>query len=274
MALLGACDLFQPLQILEESEPKTSQTAQSEGDAAKASHAAGGEVSGGAESEAPLPPEALLKSERGGGTVDEGVSGAQLQAWLAAHVAADQRKTPARARLETVSEGARWRVVFPDRLLAPNEAVEVQVVRHKAMTVMAAPLLVLPQSVPPELLGSLLVQNFDLYQSKLALGPGNRLFISYEVPNRLLDERELGENLEDLSFLAQKLTGLLEQRLIETALGGSRAGTNPGGAAGMAPQNPVFLDDPPQNGAELGPGAALGGNPPWPVPGEEGVELE
>lgn len=166
-----------------------------------------------------IAPVAVSKSTLGGGQEESGVTAAQLEKWLRAHVESDKRSVATRAQIEVVAEGKHWRVGFPDRLLAPGQPVKVEIVRHPAMTVMMAPLLRVPKNPPAEMLGALLAQNYELYQAKLSLGPQGDLYVSYEVPNRLLDRQELIDDVEDLSLLAQNLTGLVEQRLVELALG-------------------------------------------------------
>lgn len=232
---------------------------------ANAAHEAKKETSKAIETPAPV---ARSKSAIGGGEVDTGATAREIEAWLQAHVDSDKRSVATRTRFEVVAEGKHWRVSFPDRLLAPNQPVAIEIVRHPAMTVMMAPMLRVPKNPPAEMLGALLAQNYELYQAKLSLGPQGDLYVSYEVPNRLLDQQELIDDVEDLSLLAQNLTGLVEQRLVELALGMRPEGAQPQQQQ-VGPSNmPSNL--PPPGGLPPGPDVAQG-IPPHALPPAAGI---
>lgn len=155
--------------------------------------------------------EAPAPAEPGAGDV----SPENVEAWLGSYVRERSDEASPPVLTTTVAE-KQWRLTFPGRLIE-GAPMQVEIALHPAMTVLMAPLLPLPASTSRDLLASLMVQNYELYQSKLSISPEGQLFASYEVPNRLLDRRELLENVEDLTVLGRNIASAVSARLGEEA---------------------------------------------------------
>jgi hypothetical protein len=96
----------------------------------------------------------------------------------------------------TVTPNKRWRVTFAGHR---QPTISVDVVYSDHFTVVMGQLFILPTSADSDVYKTIAERNFDLEQMKLSVDPGGAVFASFEVPTRILDRRELLENIVSLA---------------------------------------------------------------------------
>jgi hypothetical protein len=119
-------------------------------------------------------------------------SAADMEKWLT------EEKLPFRA----LEAGKRWAITFEGQ---NTGTLTVIVVRGKDVTTALVRLFQVPDGASAAFYQALLRQNFAMFQIKLGLSDRNDLFLSYEVPNRILDRRELVEDVKAVARAADKL---------------------------------------------------------------------
>jgi hypothetical protein len=96
----------------------------------------------------------------------------------------------------TLDPGRRWRVSFTGHI---HPIVNVFVVYSNAFTVVWGKLFTLPDGADGDIYKAIAQRNFDLEQMKLSVDPAGEVFASFEVPTRIMDRRELVENIVSLA---------------------------------------------------------------------------
>jgi len=96
----------------------------------------------------------------------------------------------------TLDPGRRWRVSFAGRM---HPIVNVFVVYSNAFTIVWGKLFTLPNGAGSDIYKAIAERNFDLEQMKLSVDPAGEVFASFEVPTRIMDRRELVENIVSLA---------------------------------------------------------------------------
>lgn len=102
----------------------------------------------------------------------------------------------------TVAPGKRWRVTFAGH---KQPTVSVDVVYSDHFTVVLGQLFTMPPTADNDVYKAIAERNFDLEQMKLSVDPSGAVFASFEVPTRILDRRELLENIVSLAAALDSL---------------------------------------------------------------------
>lgn len=163
------------------------------------------------------PEEANKQAESSAGSTEatsdgeEDLSPGILENWL--KELTESPTTEDTPSLSVTAADQQWRLSYPN-LLGPEIPLDIDIALHPHMTVIMAPLLTLPSHTPKELLVALLSYNYELYQAKLALNDQGRLYLGFEVPNRLLDRQEFRDNVHSLvssaGTIAHHIASLLQ----------------------------------------------------------------
>jgi len=114
---------------------------------------------------------------------------------------------------ETLEPGRRWMAAFAGRRLP---RVVLYVVRGDDFTVIMGKLFTVSDKTSTAFYRALARRNFDYDQMKFSLDAGGGVFASFEVPTRLLDRREL---LENLFGLAVAIDTMLPELLRDAGFG-------------------------------------------------------
>ena len=96
----------------------------------------------------------------------------------------------------TLDTGKRWRVSVSQR---QHPAILVDVVYSDAFTVVLSKVCTLPDGADSDIYKVIAERNYDLEQLKLSVDRSGDVFASFEVPTRILDRRELMENIVSLA---------------------------------------------------------------------------
>ena len=107
----------------------------------------------------------------------------------------------------TIEPDHRWRIVFAG-LRVPR--IVVHVVRGQSFTVVLGKLFTVPTRVDAGFYRELARRNFELEQMKLSIDADGGVFASFEVPSRILDRRELLENIMGLAAAVDVVTPELQ----------------------------------------------------------------
>jgi hypothetical protein len=97
---------------------------------------------------------------------------------------------------DTVAEDRQWRLVFAGRQLP---RVTLFVLYGGTFTAVMGRLFTVPPTTGVEFYRAVARKNYDFDQLKLSVDGEGGLYASFEVPTRILDERELMENIFGLA---------------------------------------------------------------------------
>jgi hypothetical protein len=97
---------------------------------------------------------------------------------------------------DTLEPGHRWKLSFAGK---QHPMVDVYVLYSNNFTVILGKLCTLEASSGKEVYQAIARRNFDLEQLKLSVNKNGEVFASFEVPTRILDRRELLENIVSLA---------------------------------------------------------------------------
>lgn len=97
---------------------------------------------------------------------------------------------------DTVAPGRQWRLVFAGRRQA---RVTLYVLYGGQFTTVVGRLFTVPETAGVGFYRALARKNYDFDQLKLSVDDEGGVFASFEVPTRILDERELLENIFGLA---------------------------------------------------------------------------
>jgi hypothetical protein len=99
-------------------------------------------------------------------------------------------------RFATVDPGHRWEVSFASH---ERGDVLVDIIYTDTFTIVLGKLFTLPAEADAEIYKAIAERNFDLEQMKLSVDHTGSVFASFEVPTRIIDRRELLENIASLA---------------------------------------------------------------------------
>jgi hypothetical protein len=105
-------------------------------------------------------------------------------------------------RFATVDPGRRWQVT----LAGHQRPVRVDVLYSDSFTVVLGKLFTLPAGADRDIYKAIAERNYDLEQMKISVDKDGEVFASFEVPTRIIDRRELLENIASLAAALDALT--------------------------------------------------------------------
>jgi hypothetical protein len=97
---------------------------------------------------------------------------------------------------DTLEPGHRWKLSFAGK---QHPLLDVYVLYSDHFTVILGKLCTLQANTSKETYQAIARRNFDLEQLKLSVNRNGEVFASFEVPTRILDRRELLENIVSLA---------------------------------------------------------------------------
>lgn len=109
----------------------------------------------------------------------------------------------------TIERDRQWMLAFTGERLPQ---VVLHVMHRPQFTVVLGRLFEVPEGAGVDFYRALALKNFELDQLKLSVDPSGVVFASFEVPTRILDQRELLENVLSLATIIDNVVPeLLEQ---------------------------------------------------------------
>lgn len=136
-----------------------------------------------------------------------------VERWLQTFTKENKLTGEREPTLEPVAEGKQWKLTWKELHAGKGQPMSVHVAHHPGLTVMMGWLTFLPEHTPAPLLRSILQQNYEIFQAKLAVDEHGALVVAYEIPNRLLDREELVANLEEIVRIVQTLAPQIDQHI-------------------------------------------------------------
>jgi hypothetical protein len=106
-------------------------------------------------------------------------------------------------RFATLDPGHRWQVSFAGH--DHRADVLIDVIYTDTFTVVLGKLFTLPAGADTDIYKAIAERNFELEQMKLSVDQTGSVFASFEVPTRIIDRRELLENIASLAAALDSL---------------------------------------------------------------------